>query len=80
MDINLFQLIDDPSLTINSLLCYSIGRYTRDLQRNTVDSLIESALSVWARASTLTFVRSHTRNADIMVEFVTHGGFFYLKL
>uniref|UniRef100_A0A3P8U8Y2 Matrix metallopeptidase 20b (enamelysin) n=1 Tax=Amphiprion percula TaxID=161767 RepID=A0A3P8U8Y2_AMPPE len=49
-----------------------IGRYTRDLPRSTVDSLIESAFSVWARASGLTFVSSHTRSADIMVEFVTH--------
>ncbi|KAF3847942.1 hypothetical protein F7725_020970 [Dissostichus mawsoni] len=56
-----------------NILTYRIGRYTRDLHRNTVDSLVESALSVWARASSLTFVRSHTRNADIMVEFVTYG-------
>uniref|UniRef100_A0A3B4X6U1 Matrix metallopeptidase 20b (enamelysin) n=1 Tax=Seriola lalandi dorsalis TaxID=1841481 RepID=A0A3B4X6U1_SERLL len=51
-----------------------IGRYTRDLPRSTVDSLVESAFSVWARASSLTFVRSHTRNADIMVEF--HGDLY----
>ncbi|RCU34453.1 hypothetical protein DVA76_20010, partial [Acinetobacter baumannii] len=50
----------------------------RDLPRNTVDSLVESAFSVWARASSLTFVRTHTRSADIMVEFVTHGGFVFL--
>uniref|UniRef100_A0A3Q0SR29 Matrix metallopeptidase 20b (enamelysin) n=1 Tax=Amphilophus citrinellus TaxID=61819 RepID=A0A3Q0SR29_AMPCI len=52
--------------------------YTRDLPRSTVDSLIESAFSVWARASSLTFVRSNTHNADIMVEFVTyaHGDLF----
>uniref|UniRef100_A0A3Q1G7M9 Matrix metallopeptidase 20b (enamelysin) n=1 Tax=Acanthochromis polyacanthus TaxID=80966 RepID=A0A3Q1G7M9_9TELE len=55
-----------------NVITYSIGRYTRDLPRSTVDSLIESAFSVWARASGLTFVRSHTRSADIMVEFVTH--------
>ncbi|TDH15074.1 hypothetical protein EPR50_G00027860 [Perca flavescens] len=61
-----------------NVITYSIGRYTRDLPRNTVDSLVESAFSVWARASSLTFVRSHTRNADIMVEFVTkeHGDFY----
>ncbi|XP_033970653.1 matrix metalloproteinase-20 [Trematomus bernacchii] len=61
-----------------NILTYRIGRYTRDLHRNTVDSLVESAFSVWARASSLTFVRSHTRNADIMVEFVTyeHGDFY----
>uniref|UniRef100_A0A8C4GM32 Peptidase metallopeptidase domain-containing protein n=1 Tax=Dicentrarchus labrax TaxID=13489 RepID=A0A8C4GM32_DICLA len=57
---------------------YLIGRYTRDLPRNTVDSLVESAFSIWARASSLTFVRSHTRSADIMVEFVTseHGDLY----
>lgn len=38
-----------------------------------MDSLIESAFSVWARASGLTFVRTHSHNADIMVEFVTYG-------
>ncbi|KAM3875319.1 uncharacterized protein ACN63O_000382 [Diretmus argenteus] len=52
-------------------------RYTTDLPRSTVDSLVESALSVWARASSLTFVRSHTRNADIMVEFVTYGFIYF---
>uniref|UniRef100_A0A672IUE1 Matrix metallopeptidase 20b (enamelysin) n=1 Tax=Salarias fasciatus TaxID=181472 RepID=A0A672IUE1_SALFA len=53
-------------------------RYTRDLTRSTVDSLIDSAFSVWARASGLTFVRLHGRNADIMVEFVTfvHGDLY----
>ncbi|XP_067363858.1 matrix metalloproteinase-20-like [Channa argus] len=56
-----------------NVITYSIGRYTRDLPRNTVDSLIESAFSVWARASSLTFVRSQTHNADIMVEFVTYN-------
>lgn len=53
----------------------SIGRYTRDLPRSTVDALVASALGVWARASRLTFVRSHGRSADIMVEFVTSGRF-----
>uniref|UniRef100_A0A674EKN7 Matrix metallopeptidase 20b (enamelysin) n=1 Tax=Salmo trutta TaxID=8032 RepID=A0A674EKN7_SALTR len=58
-----------------NVITYSIGRYTSDLPHSTVDSLIESALSVWARASTLTFVRSRTQRADIMVEFATfeHG-------
>lgn len=55
--------------------CSSIGRYTRDLPLSTVDSLIQSALAVWARASGLTFVRLHTSSADIRVEFVTNGGF-----
>lgn len=53
-------------------LC-SIGRYTRDLPRSTVDSLLESAFGVWARASHLTFVRTNSRSADIEVEFVTSG-------
>lgn len=52
---------------------HSIGRYTRDLRHSVVDSLIESAFGVWARASGLTFVRTHNHNADIMVEFVTYG-------
>ncbi|XP_026221076.1 matrix metalloproteinase-20-like [Anabas testudineus] len=61
-----------------NVITYSIGRYTRDLPRNTVDSLIASAFNVWAKASGLTFVRSHTNNADIMVEFVTsnHGDMY----
>ncbi|XP_068440733.1 matrix metalloproteinase-20-like [Clinocottus analis] len=61
-----------------NVITYSIGRYTRDLPRNTVDSLVESAFSVWARASSLTFVRLRARNADIMVEFVTnaHGDLY----
>lgn len=51
----------------------SIGRYTRDLPRSTVDSLLESAFGVWAQASHLTFVRTNSRSADIAVEFVTSG-------
>ncbi|KAM6932988.1 matrix metalloproteinase-20-like [Xenentodon cancila] len=62
----------------NNVITYSIGKYTRDLPRNTVDSLIKAAFGVWARASSLTFVRTHTHNADIMVKFVTyaHGDLF----
>uniref|UniRef100_A0A8C6KUL9 Matrix metallopeptidase 20b (enamelysin) n=1 Tax=Nothobranchius furzeri TaxID=105023 RepID=A0A8C6KUL9_NOTFU len=61
-----------------NVIAYSIGRYTRDLPSSTVDFLIESAFGVWAKASGLTFVRSHTHNTDIMVEFVTyaHGDFY----
>uniref|UniRef100_A0A3B3V2X5 Matrix metallopeptidase 20b (enamelysin) n=1 Tax=Poecilia latipinna TaxID=48699 RepID=A0A3B3V2X5_9TELE len=61
-----------------NVLTFRIGRYTRDLRRSVVDSLIESAFSVWARASGLTFVRTNSHNADIMVEFVTyaHGDFY----
>ncbi|XP_038123820.1 matrilysin [Cyprinodon tularosa] len=61
-----------------NVITYSIGRYTRDLRRSTVESLIESAFGVWARASGLKFIRTHTRNADIMVEFVVkaHGDFY----
>nr|XP_057936493.1 transforming growth factor beta regulator 1 [Doryrhamphus excisus] len=54
------------------VITYSIGRYTRDMPRSTVHSLLESAFNIWARAGGLTFVRSPTRNADIMVEFVSH--------
>nr|XP_049581080.1 uncharacterized protein LOC125971944 [Syngnathus scovelli] len=57
------------------LITYRIGRYTRDMPRSTVDSLLKSAFSIWARASGLTFVCSQNRNTDITVEFVTqeHG-------
>uniref|UniRef100_A0A3Q1JGU0 Peptidase metallopeptidase domain-containing protein n=1 Tax=Anabas testudineus TaxID=64144 RepID=A0A3Q1JGU0_ANATE len=61
-----------------NVITYRYLLYTRDLPRNTVDSLIASAFNVWAKASGLTFVRSHTNNADIMVEFVTsnHGDMY----
>uniref|UniRef100_A0A3Q3KW76 Peptidase metallopeptidase domain-containing protein n=1 Tax=Mastacembelus armatus TaxID=205130 RepID=A0A3Q3KW76_9TELE len=61
-----------------NVITYSIGKYTRDLPRSTVDSLVESAFNVWARASGLTFVRLQARNADIMVKFVTydHGDMY----
>ncbi|XP_061137716.1 transforming growth factor beta regulator 1 [Syngnathus typhle] len=57
------------------VITYSIGRYTRDMPPSTVDSLLKSAFSVWARAGGLTFVCSQNRNTDITVEFVTqeHG-------
>ncbi|XP_026780497.3 collagenase 3 [Pangasianodon hypophthalmus] len=50
-------------------ISYSIGKYTSDLPRNTVDSLIGAALDVWAKASPLRFFRSSSQQADIMVEF-----------
>lgn len=56
-----------------NLISYNIGRYTSDLPRNTVDSLIDSAFNAWARVSSLKFVRSPNQNADIMVEFVTYS-------
>ncbi|XP_018603954.1 matrix metalloproteinase-20 [Scleropages formosus] len=58
-----------------SVISYSIGRYTSDMAPSTVDHLIGSALNVWGSASPLTFVRSFSHNADIMVDFVTreHG-------
>ncbi|KAM7413464.1 hypothetical protein PAMA_020722 [Pampus argenteus] len=61
-----------------NVITYRIRRYTRDLPRTTVDSLIESAFSIWARASSLTFVKSKTNNADIVMEFVTnqHGDLY----
>ena len=54
-------------------MCLSIGRYTSDMPAHVVDSLISSALAVWGRASQLTFVRSYSDKADIMVEF-NYGG------
>lgn len=62
------------------MLVCSIGRYTRDLPRSAVDSLVGSALGVWARASGLTFVRTRNRNADMAVEFATYGGFVLSRL
>ncbi|KAM8853366.1 uncharacterized protein mmp20b [Synchiropus picturatus] len=61
-----------------NVITYSVSKYTRDLPRSTVDSLVESAFSAWARASGLTFVRLNSHNADIMVEFVKrdHGDFY----
>nr|XP_061829259.1 stromelysin-1-like [Nerophis lumbriciformis] len=62
-----------PTTRLNkTVITYSIGRHTRDMPRSSVHSLLESAFSVWARVSGLTFVRSHTRKADITVEFVSH--------
>ncbi|KAG7470570.1 hypothetical protein MATL_G00115250 [Megalops atlanticus] len=54
---------------------YSIRKYTADLPTHTVDSEIESALKVWSQASPLRFVRSASRQADIMIEFASraHG-------
>ncbi|KAJ7995444.1 hypothetical protein DPEC_G00244630 [Dallia pectoralis] len=54
-------------------LTYSVNKYTNDLPRNTVDYLIESAVNIWARACSLTFVRSRTQAADIMMEFSSYG-------
>ncbi|XP_023669575.2 matrix metalloproteinase-20 [Paramormyrops kingsleyae] len=57
------------------IISYNIGRYTSDISPATVDRLIDSALNVWGRVSPLTFVRSFSREADIMVDFAAreHG-------
>ncbi|XP_055052596.2 matrix metalloproteinase-20 isoform X2 [Misgurnus anguillicaudatus] len=61
-----------------NLITYGVGRYTSHLPVNTVDSLIASALDVWAKASPLSFLRSYSHQADIMVEFFRndHGDSF----
>ncbi|XP_077064477.1 matrix metalloproteinase-20 [Siphateles boraxobius] len=61
-----------------NLITYGVGRYTSDLPVKTVDALIASALDAWAKASPLTFLRSYSHQADIMVEFVgnEHGDSF----
>uniref|UniRef100_A0A4W4DPZ8 Peptidase metallopeptidase domain-containing protein n=1 Tax=Electrophorus electricus TaxID=8005 RepID=A0A4W4DPZ8_ELEEL len=58
-----------------NVLTYSVGRYTSDLPASTVDSLIASALDMWAKVSPLRFIRSFSQQADIMVEF-EHGDSF----
>ncbi|KAL2096443.1 hypothetical protein ACEWY4_008591 [Coilia grayii] len=57
---------------------FGIGRYTSDMPAHVVDSLIHSALAVWGSASQLTFVRSYSDTADIMVDFTRgdHGDSF----
>ncbi|KAK1785982.1 hypothetical protein P4O66_017730, partial [Electrophorus voltai] len=61
-----------------NVLTYSVGRYTSDLPASTVDSLIASALDMWAKVSPLRFIRSFSQQADIMVEFGSneHGDSF----
>ncbi|XP_058269740.1 collagenase 3 [Hemibagrus wyckioides] len=61
-----------------NVISYSIGRYTNDLPVSTVDSLIGAALDVWANVSPLRFIRSSSRQADIMVEFGSkyHGDYY----
>lgn len=75
---HLLMLRSFSNMTSTYYFC-SIVRYTRDLPPRTVDSLVESAFSVWARASSLTFVRSQARDADIMVEFTTKSGFLFYE-
>ncbi|XP_077467480.1 uncharacterized protein LOC144083466 [Stigmatopora argus] len=60
------------------VITYCIGKYTKALPRSTVDSLFESAFRIWAGVTGLTFVRLHSHNADIKVEFVAkeHGDSF----
>ncbi|XP_030634002.1 matrix metalloproteinase-20 [Chanos chanos] len=55
-----------------NILYYSIGKYTNDLPASTVDSLLASALDVWAKESPLTFYRTYSDKADIMVEFASY--------
>uniref|UniRef100_A0A672RI67 Matrix metalloproteinase-20-like n=1 Tax=Sinocyclocheilus grahami TaxID=75366 RepID=A0A672RI67_SINGR len=61
-----------------NIITYGVGRYTSELPVNTVDALFASALDAWAKASPLTFQRSYSHQADIMVEFVgnEHGDSF----
>ncbi|MFT7803365.1 matrix metalloproteinase-20-like [Arapaima gigas] len=64
-----------PKRWTKRVVSYSIGKYTADMPERTVEHLIGSALNVWASASSLTFVRSFSRSANILVDFVTreHG-------
>ncbi|KAI4878561.1 hypothetical protein NFI96_016746 [Prochilodus magdalenae] len=59
-------------------ISYRVGRYTSDLPMTTVDSLIASALDVWAKASPLRFFKSYSQQSDIIVEFAAknHGDSF----
>ncbi|MBN3324945.1 MMP20 protein, partial [Atractosteus spatula] len=77
-DVQNYSPYGEPSRWHKNTITYSIGQYTNDLPSETVDSLIDSALKVWSTASPLTFVRSYSHNADIMVEFGTydHGDLF----
>jgi len=47
---------------------------------NTVDALIASAVDAWAKASPLTFLRSYSHQADIMVDFVGNGKLAYMHI
>ncbi|XP_076833469.1 matrix metalloproteinase-20 [Brachyhypopomus gauderio] len=61
-----------------NVITYSVGKYTSDLPTSTVDSVIASALDLWAKVSSLRFTRSLSQQADIMVEFGSneHGDAF----
>ncbi|XP_039600454.1 matrix metalloproteinase-20 [Polypterus senegalus] len=61
-----------------NVLTYSISQYTYDMPPAVVDSVIDSALKVWSTASPLSFVRTYSSNADIIVQFASyaHGDSF----
>ncbi|XP_031428697.1 collagenase 3 [Clupea harengus] len=81
LDAQTLEVIRTPRCGVSDVEDYSHGTltrwkknkvtfgYTSDMPAHVVDSLISSALAVWGRASQLTFVRSYSDKADIMVEF-----------
>lgn len=59
-------------------LTYRVENYTPDLPRESVDSAIEKALTVWEAVTPLTFSRLSEGEADIMISFAAgeHGDFY----
>ncbi|XP_054830431.1 matrix metalloproteinase-18-like [Eublepharis macularius] len=51
-------------------LTYSIQNYTPDMDHAEVDDAIERALKVWSEVTPLTFTKTSTDSADILISFV----------
>ncbi|XP_074160504.1 matrilysin isoform X2 [Sminthopsis crassicaudata] len=76
-DIGEFTLFPGRPKWPSKVVTYRILSYTQDLPPSTVDRLVDKALDMWSKASTLTFKKVRRGNADILIGFArgAHGDF-----
>ncbi|XP_043847201.1 matrilysin [Dromiciops gliroides] len=76
-DVGQFSLFPGRPKWSSKVVTYRVASYTRDLSKATVDYLVQKALDMWSKASTLTFKKVRRGNADIVIGFArgVHGDF-----
>ncbi|XP_074072661.1 matrilysin [Macrotis lagotis] len=76
-DVEEFSLIPGKPKWPSKVVTYRIVSYTQDLPKSTVDYLVDEALTMWSKASSLVFKKVRKGHADIMIGFArgAHGDF-----
>ncbi|XP_020851804.1 matrilysin [Phascolarctos cinereus] len=76
-DVGEYSFFPERPKWLSKVVTYRVVSYTEDMPRSTVDHLVEKALDMWSKASTLTFKKVRNGNADIIIGFArgVHGDF-----